>query len=127
MPKGSALFATTGCRVVVVFLTALLLAALGRADEVKFKLLSSGASARLGGYMPQRLTLSDMPPAAVKKLPEGLSAPLFGEIKFGPKESPSVILVVLDEPDNGPARLFVDSNANRDLCRVVFKAGIFCS
>ena len=115
LPKGSAFFTTAGFRASGVLLAALLLTSSGYTDEVKFKLLSSGASAKLGGYIPQRLTLSETPPPTVKKLPDGLSAPLFGEIKFGPKESPSLILVVVDEPDGAPARLFVDSNGNRDL------------
>ena len=42
-------------------------------------------------------------------------APLYGEIKIGPKESPATCLVVLDEPDGKPSRLFIDTNGNCDL------------
>ena len=42
-------------------------------------------------------------------------APLYGEIKIGPKESPATCLVVLDEPDGKPSRLFIDTNGNGDL------------
>ena len=42
-------------------------------------------------------------------------APLYDEIKIGPKESPATCLVVLDEPDGKPSRLFIDTNGNGDL------------
>lgn len=85
------------------------------AQEVNLKWLAKDASKELGGYMPQRLKLSSTRPAALKKAPEGLAAPLFGEIKIGPRESPSPCLLVLDEPAGQPSRLFVDSNLNGDL------------
>ena len=69
----------------------------------------------MGGYMPQRLAISAEKPAGIKKLPADLSAPLFGLLKFGPSDAPTTIAVVLDEPDDKPSRLFVDSNANGDL------------
>jgi thiol-disulfide isomerase/thioredoxin len=85
------------------------------ADEVQLQLLSTGATPKLGGYMPQRLTLSAEKPGAIKQLPADLTAPLFGVLTLGPKESPTAIAVVLDEPEGTPSRLFVDANGNNDL------------
>ena len=41
-----------------------------------------------------------------------MAAPQFGVISIGAKESPSRVIVAVDEPEGKPARLFVDSNAN---------------
>jgi thiol-disulfide isomerase/thioredoxin len=85
------------------------------AEEVHLQLLSTGAIPKLGGYMPQRLELSATKPDGITKLPADLSAPLYGELKLGPAESPRTFFVVLDEPDGKPSRLFVDANGNGDL------------
>ena len=84
-----------------------------RADDTAsadLKILPSGAMPKLGGYMPQRLTLSTDKPADLKKAPE-LSAPLYGTLKFGGKD----YLIALDEPDGKDATLHVDANGNGDL------------
>jgi thiol-disulfide isomerase/thioredoxin len=85
------------------------------AQEVNLKWLGKDASKDLGGYMPQRLKLSSTKPESLKKSPDGLTAPLYGEMKIGPRESQSICLVVLDEPAGKPSRLFIDSNLNGDL------------
>src|SRR5439155_18676257 len=86
-----------------------------RAEEVKLKLMSSGAVKKLGGYMPQRLSLSETRPPGLKQAPEGLAKPLYGELKLGPKDAPTTFLVILDEPEGKPSRLWVDANANGNL------------
>ncbi len=91
------------------------LAASVSAQEARLKLVSSGAMAKMGGYYPQRLTLSATQPEAPLKLPSGLAAPLFGTLKFGPADAPLTIAVVLDEPEGKPSQLFVDANGNGDL------------
>ena len=96
-------------------LSALTLAICASAEEVKLNWQSSDANQKLGGYSPQRLQLSSTKPDSLKKAPEDLSAPLYGELKLGPKEAPSSTLIVVDEPEGKPARLFVDSNNNGDL------------
>ena len=83
--------------------------------SIQLQLLSSGAMPKLNGYMPQRLTLFSERPATIKQLPANLSAPLFGVLSIGPKESPLKIGLGVDEPEGKPARLFVDVNANGDL------------
>jgi peroxiredoxin len=93
----------------------LLLAQPVGADEVKLTLLSSGAMAKLGGYIPQRLELNPTKPDGLKKTPADLTAPLYGAFKVGPAEAPTTFLVVADEPEGKPFRLFVDANSNGDL------------
>lgn len=83
--------------------------------EVTTRLIPSGATRQVGSYSPQRLTLTAERPTTVRRLPEGLTAPQYGVIAFGPKDKPSSIVLVLDEPESGAPRLFVDSNANGDL------------
>ena len=85
------------------------------APEVNLKWLPSDASKDLSGYMPQRLKLSSDKPASLKKSPEGVTAPLYGEITIGPRENPRAVLVLVDEPEGKPSRLFVDANGNGDL------------
>jgi thiol-disulfide isomerase/thioredoxin len=86
-----------------------------RADEVHLKMLSSGAMPKLGGYMPQKLELSSAKPDSLKKAPADLAAPLYGELKLGPADSPATFVVILDEPEGKPSHLYVDANANGDL------------
>src|SRR5713101_6222901 len=85
------------------------------ADEVKLKLVPTGAVAELGIYMAQPLPLSAQRPERANKIPGDLSAPLYGELQIGPKESPMAIVVIVDEPEDKPGRLFVDSNGDGDL------------
>lgn len=61
-------------------------------------------------YLPLKLTLQDSAPAELKKKPE-MKGPLYGQIKFGGKS----YLLALDEPQDKPAKLYVDSNGNGDL------------
>lgn len=83
-------------------------------DTVKLGVVSTGAMPKLGGYMPQKLTLSNEKPATLKKAPEGLEAPRYAVLPIA-GEPGMVFHLVLDEPDGKPARLFVDTNGNGDL------------
>src|SRR5438270_12259859 len=85
------------------------------AEEVNLKLMSEGAMPKLGGYIPQRLTLSNTKPEGLKKIPAGLTAPLYGSLKLGPKEAPTTFYLLLDEPADKPARLFVDSTGSGEI------------
>ena len=95
-------------------LSALVLAACARAEEVNLKWQSSDANKKLGGHSAQRLQLSKAQPDSVKKAPGDLAAPLYGELKLGPEDAQSITLIILDEPKGKPARLFVDANNNGD-------------
>lgn len=77
--------------------------------------LPSGATKKIGSYAPQRLSLSAEKPTQVKRLPENLTAARYSVLSFGPKEKRSEVIFVLDEPETGTPRLFVDSNGNGDL------------
>lgn len=85
------------------------------AEPVKLKLVPSGGTATVGGYLPVRLQLAAERPVEVKKLPEGLTAPRFGVIRFGAADRPQAFVVVLDESEGKDGRLWVDTNANGDL------------
>ncbi|MBC7834663.1 MAG: TlpA family protein disulfide reductase [Phycisphaerales bacterium] len=91
------------------------------AEPVKLAVLSKGAMSKMGGYRPQRLELSPEKPATIEKMPAGVTAPLFGVLTIGPKlegaagERQRVYHIVVDEPADGEAKLYVDSNGNGDL------------
>ena len=80
------------------------------AADVKMELLASGAMEKLGGYRPQQLKLNKGKPTSVKQAPD-IAAPLSGQIRFGGKN----YTLVVDEPEGGDAKLYVDSNGNGDL------------
>ena len=79
-------------------------------QQVTLTYIPSGATAKLGGYRPQRMTLTGEKPAALTKAPADLKAPLYGTFVLGRD-----VLVIVDEPAEGDARLFVDANGNGDL------------
>ncbi len=91
----------------------------GPDDVVHFKPMSSGAMKKMGGYRPQRLTLSAEKPATLTKAPDGLTAPMYGVLPIGSaaegKGAAPVYHVILDEPEGKDATLYVDSNGNGDL------------
>ena len=74
--------------------------------------MPSGAMTKVGYYKPQRLELSPDPPAGMRQPSLVLTAPLYARLTLGPKESPATFLVVLDEPDTQPSRLFVDTDGS---------------
>jgi peroxiredoxin len=87
----------------------------GYAVEPGLKWQTNDATKTLGGYIQQRLTLSTNKPSSAKKLPPGLSAVSYGELKIGPQENPATRVVLLDEPKGAPPRFFLDSNGDGDL------------
>jgi len=84
-------------------------------QEARMGWLSSGIGNLVPGYSPQRAVLHSSKPTALKKPPGDVTAPLYGELKFGPREAQTSRLLLLDEPTGKPPRLFVDSNGNGDL------------
>jgi peroxiredoxin len=75
------------------------------------KPLLTGAMPKMGGYMPQRLALTDAKPTELKVAPADLKAPMYGVLKMGSK----TFLVIVDRPEGGDSRLFVDTNGDGDL------------
>jgi thiol-disulfide isomerase/thioredoxin len=95
-------------------LATLAFCATAAAQDVRLKLLSTGAEDITGGFAPQQLILSTNQPAGIKLVPTNLVAPLFGKITLGPREIPGTYFLIVDEPADQPARLFVDANGNGD-------------
>ncbi len=83
------------------------------ADHVTLKAMGRGA-ASLMKIRARELTLLPTRPTGVKRVPIGLSAPLYAMLELGPKEHPSRFAMIIDAPDNSPSRLYVDSNGNGD-------------
>jgi thiol-disulfide isomerase/thioredoxin len=81
-------------------------------DSVRLTYLPSGAMPKMGGYMPQRIELAAEKPAGVTKAPDATS-PLWGVIEMGP--GPTKFVVLVDEPDGQPAKMYFDANGNGDL------------
>ncbi len=79
-------------------------------ESVNGEFLASGLTKRMGGYRPIRAAMSDEE-GEIKIKPEELVNPRFGVIEFGDKSW----AFILDEPEEGDARLFVDTNADGDL------------
>src|SRR5437667_3041522 len=66
----------------------------------------------LGG---ERIVLGADKPASLRRVPDGLAAPLYGEFIFGPSEQPMTFGVVVDEPDGKPARFCVERTGDGEL------------
>jgi peroxiredoxin len=101
--------------IVLTVMAGLLSGGIARAETVKLRLLSAGAGKQMSAFKAQEMKLSQMQPAGVKKIPEGLTVPLYGVITLGPRENPTTFTVLVDAPAGKPSRLYVDSNADGDL------------
>lgn len=90
--------------------------ALAPEGEVKAELtmITTGATPRIGYYMPQRLSLSASKPATIQKEPAYKHTPMYGAIAFG-VEGRQVTLVLDEAPDASAASLYVDANNDGDL------------
>ena len=83
-------------------------------ETVTLNLVSEGGMKKIGNYPPLRITLSAKQPAALTKAPAGLDHPQYGTIAIAAAGA-GKFLVLLDEPEGKPARLFFDTNGNGDL------------
>jgi len=93
---------------------ACVLSSLGAPDDaINLKPLPSEVSEKIRGYMPVKIDLTDEKPASVTKLPDGLTAPMFGAMPF--KVGDKAVVIIVDEPAGKAASLFVDTNVNGDL------------
>jgi hypothetical protein len=79
-------------------------------DGVSMQFIPNGATARTGGYRPLRAELTANADA-VQVAPDGLTAAKYGSLAVGSKSW----TFILDEPEDQPARLFVDTNGDGDL------------
>lgn len=85
--------------------------------EARLDLIAEEATRTLGGYAPQRLSLQPTAPPALSKAPEGLDPTdtRYGTLAFGPAGATTAFLLITREPTHGPARIWIDANANGDL------------
>lgn len=84
------------------------------ADGAPLKLISSGATRKVGGYLPVRLQLTSEKPEGARVLPEGLKSPLYGVVSLGPLEKPNRFNLLFDDPEGAMPVLYADSNGNGD-------------
>lgn len=75
----------------------------------------SGLTAKTGGMRPKILALSDTAPDGLKKAPDGVDAPRYAVLEFGPQNHRTSAIIALVEKDGKPSRLFADANGNGDL------------
>src|SRR5215471_16305323 len=91
------------------------LCAAAAADAITLQWQESGLTAKTAGMRPNPLSLSETAPPALKKAPANLAAPRYASFQLGPTGAKKTYLLILDEVDGKPTRLFVDGNANGDL------------
>ncbi len=92
--------------------------------EVRLEHVPAGARKRRGGSFPIDIRLSPTPPrtraAPARQGDEPAAGPAagdgarFGVLRLGPRESPREFHLRLTEPDDAPARLDLDRNADGD-------------
>lgn len=85
------------------------------AEDITLKWVPSGISPKTGYYKPVRAELSKDKPAFVTRVPEGVASPAFATLLLGPKDKPATVTLLIDDRDDGPSKLWLDSNANGDL------------
>jgi len=95
----------------MILVGALVAVASAGAQTVRLTPVPSNFMPKMGGYMPQRLALTDTKPAGVTKLPDGLTNAKFGLMHMGGKD---YTVCIGDIPGN-PSQLFIDTNGNGDL------------
>ncbi|MEZ6094149.1 MAG: TlpA disulfide reductase family protein [Pirellulaceae bacterium] len=79
-------------------------------EAVKETFSPSGIVAKMGGYRPIRAEM-DQQEDIVSKAPADLANPKYGYIEQGDKKW----AFILDEPEEGEAKLYVDTNGDGDL------------
>ncbi len=85
------------------------------ADTFTLKPVASGLLKKTEWKQFQSLKLSETPPDGLTKLPAHLAHPFYGVLTLGAREHPGSFIVIVDEPDGKPEKLFVDANGNGDL------------
>ena len=80
-------------------------------EKIKERYLETGATQKVGGYRPVRAELGDKDEKRVSKEPEELLNPKYGLFEQGEKSW----AFILDEPEEGDAKIYIDSNGDGDL------------
>jgi thiol-disulfide isomerase/thioredoxin len=92
------------------FLAVCFLGAFDDKREIPAEFIPDGVTRRVGGYRPIRSQLGE-DASSVKVAPDGLTNPQYGFIEWDNAKW----AYILDEPEEGNAKLYVDSNADGDL------------
>jgi tetratricopeptide (TPR) repeat protein len=79
-----------------------------------FTLEPTGATGRVNYYRPVKVPLQTTKPASVKQEPTYLGTPRYGLLHMG-NGPRSLHVLAIDEPTNGPARIYVDLQGDGDL------------
>ncbi|PAY15418.1 hypothetical protein CKO51_31915 [Rhodopirellula sp. SM50] len=81
-----------------------------QAQTLKADFLSSGVTRKVGGYRPIQSKM-DQEADIVEVAPEDLQAPRYGFFKVGDQKW----AYILDEPEEGDSKLYIDTNGDADL------------
>lgn len=100
-----------GSRYVAVVLAVLWLPEIQvQSQELKESFLARGVTAKVGGYRPVRSEMNEEADI-VKVTPEDLESPKYGQFKVGDQSW----AFILDEREEGDAKLYIDTNGDGDL------------
>ena len=80
------------------------------AQQLKEEFMASGVTAKTGGYRPIQAEM-DQEADIVKVAPDDLKNPQYGKIEIDGKSW----AFILDEPEEGGAKLYIDTNGDGDL------------
>ena len=98
----------------ITFLTMLpllvVLANHAKAQEIQEEFVGSGLTAKTGGYRPLQAEMN-LEADVVQVAPKELGNPKYGKIEIDGKEW----VFILDEPEEGDSKLFIDTNGDGDL------------
>ncbi|MDV6032112.1 MAG: TlpA family protein disulfide reductase [Phycisphaera sp. RhM] len=81
-----------------------------QAQTLKADFVSSGVTRKVGGYRPIQSKM-DQEADIVEVAPEDLQAPRYGFFKVGDQKW----AYILDEPEEGDSKLYIDTNSDGDL------------
>ena len=79
-------------------------------ETVTTRFIPEGVTKKVGGYRPNRATM-DQAADIIATVPDGVTAPSYGFVSFNDKKW----AFLLDQPEEGDHRLFVDTNGDGDL------------
>lgn len=83
------------------------------AQEPKLEWVGRGA--RFDSYRPRHVPLATERPKGVTAVPRGVTRPVRGQLLVGPAETRLAYTLLIDGPEGGEHRLWVDANGNGDL------------
>jgi peroxiredoxin len=92
---------------------ALTCASIAVAQQISLTPLTTGASTKLGFFIPHLLALSAKSPAGLVKAPAGLESPSYAILKLQGKS----FIAIVDRPAKGDPKLYVDPDGSGDFSK----------